>query len=128
MASPIGGTTRSFDAPDDRVRNGGIEIDVVQIGDMKVRRVTYPPGWKYSTHMGAPRCFETHVGYTVSGHMAAQLDDGTVLEFGPGSVFVIPPGHDGWVVGDEPSVLVQFDDGESAARRFNVESAKAKAA
>ena len=78
--------------------------------------------------MGAPRCYETHVGYTVSGHMAAELDDGTLLEFGPGSVFVIPPGHDGWVVGDEPSVIVQFDDGESAARRFNVASTTAKAA
>ena len=47
---------------------------------------------------------------------------------GPGSVFVIPAGHDAWVVGDEPCVIVQFDEGESAARRFNVESATAKAA
>ena len=128
MASPIGGTTRSFDSPEDHVSKDGAEIDVVQIGDMKVRRATYQPGWRYSTHMGAPRCYETHVGYTVSGHMAAELDDGSLLEFGPGSVFVIPPGHDGWVVGDEPAVLVQFDDGESAARRFNVATTTAKAA
>jgi hypothetical protein len=127
MATPIGGTTKSFDRPDDHVTKGGAEIDIVQIGDMKVKRVTYPPGWRFSTHMGAPKCFDTHVGYTVSGHLAAELSDGTRLEFGPGSVFVIPADHDGWVVGDEPCVIVQFDEGESAARRFNVTGAAAKA-
>ena len=64
----------------------------------------------------------------MSGHMIAQLSDGTRLESGPGSVFVIPAGHDAWVSGDEPCVIVQFDEGESAARGSNVEGATAKAA
>jgi len=128
MATPIGGTMKTFDKPDEHVTKGGVEIDVLQVGDMKVKRATYPSGWKFSTHMGAPKCFDTHVGYTVSGHLTAELGDGTRLEFGPGSVFVIPAGHDAWVVGDEPLVMVQFDEGESAARRFNVEAAAAKAA
>jgi hypothetical protein len=64
----------------------------------------------------------------VSGHIIAELDDGTRLEFAAGNVFVVPAGHDAWVVGDEPCVIVQFDEGESAARRFNVEAATAKAA
>ena len=128
MPTPISGTTKSFDRPDDRATKGGVEIDIIQLGDMKVRRMTYPPGWKFSTHMGATRCQDTHVGYTVSGRMIAQLGDGTQLEFGPGSVFVIPAGHDGWVIGDEPCTIVQFDDGESAARRFNVAEASARAA
>ena len=128
MATPIRGVTKSFDRPDDHVAKGGVEIDILQIGDMKVKRATYPSGWRFSTHMGAPKCMDTHVGCTLSGRMMAELSDGARLEFGPGSVFVIPAGHDAWVVGDEPCVIVQFDEGESAARRFNVGSAAAKAA
>jgi mannose-6-phosphate isomerase-like protein (cupin superfamily) len=127
MSSPVRGTTRSFDQPDDHVAKGGVEIDALKIGDMDVKRISYPPGWRYSTHMGAPRCFDTHVGYTVSGRLVAELEDGTRLELSPGSVFVVPAGHDGWVVGDEPCVIVQFDEGESAARRFNVEGGAAAA-
>jgi hypothetical protein len=128
MAIPISGTMKSFDTPDDHVTKGGVEIDVLQVGDMKVKRATYPSGWKFSTHMGAPKCLDTHVGYTVSGHLIAELSDGTRIESGPGSVFVIPAGHDAWVAGDQPCVIVQFDEGESAVRRFNVAGAAAKAA
>ena len=127
MAALISGTMKSFDSPDEHVTKGGVEVDVLQVGDMKVKRATYPSGWKFSTHMGAPRCQDTHVGYTISGHMTAELDDGTRLEFRPGSVFVIPPGHDAWVTGAEPCTLVQFDEGESASRRFNVAGATTKA-
>jgi quercetin dioxygenase-like cupin family protein len=126
MATRISGTTKSFDKPDERVAKGGVEIDVLQVGDMKVKRATYPPGWKFSTHMGAPQCQDTHVGYAVSGRLITELSDGTQLELSPGSVFVIPAGHDAWVVSDEPFVMVQFDEGESAARRFNVAGATAK--
>jgi mannose-6-phosphate isomerase-like protein (cupin superfamily) len=127
MPTPISGTMKSFDKPDEHVAaKGGVDIDVLQVGDMKVKRATYPSGWKFSTHMGAPKCQDTHVGYTVSGRLIAELSDGTQLEFSPGSVFVIPAGHDAWVIGDEPCVIVQFDEGESAARRFNVEAAAAK--
>jgi mannose-6-phosphate isomerase-like protein (cupin superfamily) len=128
MGDHISGTTKSFGKPDDHVAKGGVEIDVVQLGDMKVKRATYPSGWRFSTHMGAPRCLDTHVGYAISGRMVVEVDDGTRLEFGPGDVFVVPAGHDAWVQGDEPCVMVQFDEGESAARRFNVQGATAKAA
>jgi hypothetical protein len=128
MAAPIGGTLKSFDRPDEHLSKGGVEIDVLQIGDMKVKRAIYPSGWRFSTHMGAPKCLDTHVGYTVSGHLIVELSDGTHLELGPGSVFVIPAGHDAWVVGAEPCTMVQFDEGESAARRFNVAGAAGNAA
>jgi mannose-6-phosphate isomerase-like protein (cupin superfamily) len=128
MSASISGSSRPFSTPDERVTKGGVEIEVLQLGDMKVKRATYPPGWRFSTHMGAPKCQDTHVGYTVSGRMGTELADGTRYEFGAGDVFVIPAGHDGWVIGDEPAVIVQFDEGESAARRFNVETPAAKAA
>ena len=128
MSASLKGISKSFGAPDERVTKGGVEVEVLQLGDMKVKRATYPPGWKFSTHMGAPKCQDTHVGYALSGRLNVELGDGTRLELSPGSAFVIPAGHDAWVIGDEPCTIVQFDEGESAARRFNVDAEAAKAA
>ncbi len=114
------GAAKSFARPDDHLSKGGVEIDIVQLGDLKAKRATYPPGWRFSQHMGTPRCYDTHVGYTVSGRIHVELEDGTKLEFGPGDVFMVPAGHDAYVVGDEPCTMVQFDEGESAASRFNL--------
>jgi hypothetical protein len=83
MSDPVRGIANSFDNPAEHLTKGGVEIDVLYVGDMKVKRVTYPSGWKFSTHMGAPKCLDTHVGCTVSGHMTAEVDDGTRLELGP---------------------------------------------
>ena len=102
--------------------------DVVRLGDLKFRRATYPKGWRFSTHMGADRCYDTHVGFTISGRMSVELQDGTRLEFEPGSAFIVPAGHEAWVVGEEPCTIVQIDEGESAAQRFNVEQRTARAA
>jgi len=120
MASGNTGGSKSLNRPDDHLSKGGVEIDIVQLGDLKVKRASYPPGWRFSEHMGAPKCYDTHVGYTLAGHIHVDLDDGTELEFGPGDAFIVPAGHDAYVVGDEPCVMVQFDEGESAATRFNV--------
>jgi quercetin dioxygenase-like cupin family protein len=120
MGSGNKGTTRSFDRPDDHISKNGVEIDVVRIGDLTAKRGSYPPGWRFSKHMGAPVCYDTHVGYGISGHIHVELRDGGVVEIEPGAVFMIPAGHDAWVVGDEPCVMVQLDEGESAARRFNL--------
>jgi hypothetical protein len=128
MASPNRGTSKSLDSPEEHMAKGGVEVDVVKLGDIKVKRATYPKGWRFSKDMGADRCYDTHVGYTISGSITAELEDGTRLEFGKGSAFIVPPGHDAWVVGEEPCVIVQFDEGESAARRFNVEHRAARAA
>ena len=122
------GTSKSFDRPDEHVTKGGVESDYVELGDFRAKRATYPVGWRYSRDMGTPKCNDTHIGYTVSGRIVVEVDDGSRLEFGPGSAFVVPAGHDAYVVGDEPCVIVQFDEGESAARRFNVPSVAAKAA
>jgi mannose-6-phosphate isomerase-like protein (cupin superfamily) len=122
------GTKKSFSKPDHHVTKGSVEIDIVELGDFKAKRATYPPGWRFSQHMGAPKCYDTHVGYAVSGRITVALDDGTQLDFEGGDAFIVPAGHDAWVVGDEPCTIVQFDEGESAARRFNVPSVASKAA
>jgi len=126
--SSIGATSRSFGSPDEQVDKSRVHIEVVDLGEFKVKRQTYEPGWRFSTDMGRPRCNDTHVGYVLSGHIHVALEGGEELDIRAGDVFVIPPGHDGWTVGDEPCVMVQFDEGASAQQRFNVETRAAKAA
>jgi len=75
--------------------------------------MTYEPGWRWSTDVkpiaGTPTCQYHHVGITLEGQLRVQMPDGTELELGPGDVFDIPPGHDAWVVGDNPWVSVDFE-------------------
>jgi uncharacterized cupin superfamily protein len=128
MASPNRGTSKSLDRPDEHTSKGGVQIDAVMLGDIKVKRATYPNGWRFSKDMGADRCYDTHVGYAISGRIGVELEDGTRLEFGAGDAFIVPPGHEAWVVGEEPCTIVQFDEGESASQRFNVQHREARAA
>jgi len=75
--------------------------------------MVYEPGWRWSVDVkplaGTDACQYHHIGVTLSGRLRAQMPDGTELEIGPGDVFEIPPGHDAWVVGDEPWVAVDFE-------------------
>jgi len=126
--SRIGATSRSLDFPDEQVDKGRVHIEVVDIGGLRVKRQTYPAGWRFSTDMGRPKCYDTHVGYCLSGHVHVVLSSGEELDIRRGDVFVIPPGHDAWTVGEEPCQMVQFDEGASALERFRVEAPEAKAA
>jgi quercetin dioxygenase-like cupin family protein len=87
-------------------------FEIVRIGEMTVGRATYEPGWKWSDHVGptagTESCQVEHVGLVVSGRAAVRMDDGTEREMKPGDLFYVPPGHDSWVVGDEPYVSLHF--------------------
>jgi hypothetical protein len=106
---------KRFDAPDEiRTFEKGI-FELVRIGGMTIGRATYQPGWKWSVHVGptvgATRCNVEHVGLVLSGSATAAMDDGTIHELRPGTLFYIPPGppgHDSWVVGDAPCVSLHF--------------------
>lgn len=110
--------SRSLDEADERTEKGGVNIDALYLGDLKVKRATYPAGWRFSRDMGADRCQDTHVGYVISGSIQGVMDDGTEFDMQPGHAFVIPANHDAW--SDEGCTIVQFDEGESAARRFGL--------
>jgi class 3 adenylate cyclase len=101
-------------------------VDVVELDDYVVGRMTYQPGWRWSVDVrpiaGTDTCQYHHIGYTVSGRLRMQLADGTELEVGPGEVFESPPGHDAWVVGDEPWVCVDFEAMRTYGRRHDQES------
>ena len=90
----------------------GIKVRQVDIGDLTVGRIVTQPGWRWSTHVrphvGGDWCEARHVGVVLSGRFAVVMRDGTTLQFGPEDVFEIPPGHDGYTVGDEPSVQIEW--------------------
>jgi hypothetical protein len=100
---------------------GGVQIDVVRAGACRVKRMIYPPGFRWSKDMkpivGTDLCMHAHVGFLARGQIHIQYADGCTLEFAAPQAVAIEPGHDGWVVGDEPAVMVEFDfEGETVSR------------
>lgn len=105
----------------------GVTLDIVQAGAGRVKRAIYPPGFRWSKHMkslvGTDLCKHAHVGFIVRGRIHMQYGDGCVVEFVAPQAVVIDPGHDGWVVGDDPAVLIEFDFLGDTAQRFGLPTA-----
>ena len=95
-------------------------FEVLLVGSTTLGRASYEPGWKWSTHVGASSgstlCDVEHVGMVVSGRAAVSFPNGEHYELRAGDVFSIPPGHDSWVVGDEPYVSLHFLGAERYAK------------
>jgi class 3 adenylate cyclase len=104
--------SKSFDRPDDVVEFPNIRTEIVELGDLTVGRLVSQPGWRWSNdvrpRVGGEWCQARHVGFIVSGRLGIEFMDGSRLEFGPGDVFDVPPGHDGFTIGDEPCVQVEW--------------------
>ncbi len=117
----MAGELKHIDSPDETRKFEKGKIDVVNIGGGTVGRATFEPGWKWSEHVkpiaGTDLCMAPHFLFQVSGRMHVVLQDGTEMESGPGDVAVIPPGHDAWVVGNEPVVAVDWGGAASYAKR-----------
>ncbi len=103
---------KSFNAPDEIRTPPSARMEFVNFGDMTIVRMTCEPGWRWSEHMrpiaGTETCQGTHFTYIVSGHFRTVMDDGRVDDLGPGDIGITAPGHDAWVVGNEPCVLFDF--------------------
>jgi hypothetical protein len=97
----------------DRREVAGVKMDVVSAGTGRIKRVVYPPGFRWSTHMkpliGTERCMHAHVGFLARGQVHVEYPDGCTDEFIAPQVVCIDPGHDAWVVGDDPAVLIEVD-------------------
>ena len=109
---PLEVILKRFETPDEiRIFEKG-RFEVVRLGGMSIGRATYEPGWKWSEHVGKASgqssCHVEHVGMVVSGQATAAMDDGNVIVMKPGDLFYIAPGHDSWVVGEEPYVSLHF--------------------
>jgi hypothetical protein len=103
---------KRFDKPDEVREFPKGRLELIKIGGATIGRATFEPGWRWSTSLQpivkTKSCEAPHFQYHVSGTMMIQMDDGTTFEAKAGDVSLLPTGHDGWVVGDEPAVVVDF--------------------
>ena len=103
---------KSFATPDDVRTLPMVRFETVGLDDATVGHCSFEPGWRWSTVigplMGVTSCPIRHLGYALSGAVRVVMDDGQALDIGPDTVFDIPPGHDKWVIGDEPWVTIEW--------------------
>ncbi len=108
---------RNLSQPDEVRPVGRGRLEVVALGDSVLGRISYEPGWRWSEDVRpivkTELCEVHHVGYVVSGQLHTEMRDGSVMEVRAGDVFEFPPGHDAWVIGDEPWVSIDW-----AGRRY----------
>jgi hypothetical protein len=137
VAKPRKKTARQATAPRDRalapVRGanrrevGGVQLEIGPAGAGRVKRMVYPAGFRWSTHMkpivGTELCMHAHVGFLAQGQIHIQYADGCVMKFKAPQVVAIEPGHDGWVVGRAPAVMIEFDFEGETARVFGMPEA-----
>jgi hypothetical protein len=94
--------------------------EILNIGGGTVGRIIAEPGWRWSNDVkpiaGTDSCEAPHFQYHVSGRLAVRMDDGTELIAGPGDITSLPSGHDAWVVGDEPVVVIDFHGATNYAK------------
>jgi hypothetical protein len=92
---------------------GGVRLEAGRAGAARVKRMIYPAGFRWSVDMkpvvGTDLCMHAHVGFLASGEIHIEYPDGCVVEHKAPQVVAIDPGHDGWVVGKDPAVLIEFD-------------------
>ncbi len=104
--------SKSFDSPENVIEFPKLVARIVELGDLTVGHLVSEPGWRWSEHVrpkvGGEWCQARHVGFIISGGLGIELSDGTRYEFWPGDVFDIPAGHDGYTLGDEPCVQVEW--------------------
>jgi quercetin dioxygenase-like cupin family protein len=114
---------KSLDSPEEtRPFEGGMgQLELVNVESGAVGRATFQSGWQWSKHVkpiaGTDSCQAAHMGYFISGRMKVVMDDGEEMEFGPGDFMTAAPGHDAWIVGDEPCVVIDWQGFADYAKR-----------
>jgi quercetin dioxygenase-like cupin family protein len=114
---------KSLDTPDE-VRpfeaDAG-QLQLVNTDQGAIGRATFQPGWRWSEHVKpiakTESCQASHVGYFLSGRMKVVMDDGEEMEYGPGDFATMAPGHDAWILGDEPCVFLDWQGFADYAKR-----------
>ncbi len=105
-------TAKSLDTPDRTLTPDHARMEFVTVDGATFMRATHQPGWRWSTHLKPQTqnesCQVPHTGVVLSGRMHFVMDDGQELEVGPGDAHSVGPGHDAWVVGDEPCVILNY--------------------
>jgi hypothetical protein len=106
---------------------GHVRLEVGRAGAARVKRMVYPVGFRWSVDMkpsvGTDLCMHAHVGFLARGEIHVEYADGCVVEHRAPQIVAIEPGHDGWVVGNEPVVLIEFDFEGDTVRRLGMPDA-----
>ena len=113
LLAPVRGATHRF--------VGHVRLDVGKAGAARVKRMIYPPGFHWAKDMkpvtGTALCMHAHVGFLARGEIHIEYADGCIVEHKAPQIIAIDPGHDGWVVGKEPVVMIEFDfEGDTIGR------------
>ena len=111
---------RSYAEPDEVREFPHGRAEILKVGGAEIGRLVLQPGWRWSNDVkplaGTDLCEAPHMQYHVSGRLGVRMGDGTEFEAGPGDVTSLPQGHDAWVVGDEPVVVVDWYGASNYAR------------
>lgn len=111
---------KNLSSPDETCTFPHGKAEIINIGGGTVGRLTLEPGWRWSQDVkpiaGTEWCEAPHFQYQVSGRMHVVMEDGTEFDLGPGDVSLLPPGHDAWVVGEEPVVVVDWHGASNYAK------------
>jgi hypothetical protein len=103
---------KTFTKPDELREFPRGRAEILKVGGGEVGRLVFEPGWRWSKDVQpivrTKSCEAPHFQYHVAGKLAIRMDDGTELVAGPGDVTALPSGHDAWVVGEEPVVVVDW--------------------
>lgn len=112
---------KQFEHPDEVVTFPKGKFEVVHVGGMTIGRATYEPGWRWSEHIGKAKgeklCMVEHVGIVLSGKSGLSMQDGSVREMKAGDIFYVAPGHDSWVIGDQPYVSLHLMGAEQYGKK-----------
>jgi hypothetical protein len=103
---------------------GGVQVDTFRAGSSRVKRMIYPPGFNWGTHLketvGTDLCMHAHVGFLAHGEIHVRFADGCIEEFKAPHFVAVEPAHEGWVVGAEPAVLIEFDFEDQTVGKLDV--------
>ena len=112
---------KSFQKPDELREFPNGQAEILNVAGGQVGRLVFQPGWRWSNDVKpiakTDSCQAAHTGYFISGRMKIVMDDGEEMEFGPGDFMMCPPGHDAWIVGDEPCVVLDWQGFADYAKR-----------
>ncbi len=115
MVNPFGSARplwHNMSDADERRQLPGIELEFLRVGDLFASRSVTQPGWRWSTHIGpiagTGTCQVAHRGIVISGHMRIEMESGETVDLVPGTLHIVPAGHDAVVIGDEPVVMIDM--------------------
>jgi hypothetical protein len=111
---------KHFSKPDETREFPRGRAEILRVGGGEVGRLVFQPGWRWSNDIKpiakTRSCEAPHFQYHVSGRLAIRMDDGTEFIAAPGDITSLPSGHDAWVVGDEPAVVIDWFGASSYAK------------